>query len=653
MIVTLSCTKTQNIKMNTQLDEDFKLLKEFMLNHNDGFYINMLEISHRDSLPFVLKLNDIRNNLSDHLYYRILSAPKLYRWVIKKLASTGPAAQFCSEDFHTNDLKSDRIEPKFPIRFEDFSIVAEPFNEEDPVNIGRLVRVVGDVSIIKPPIIRIKQAAYQCLICSQLSSMSIHGTRFRFNRRCTNKNCPTKGGAPSVLVDDSSIFVTEQEVHVTGLGKSTNIIAILTDDLIDFCKIGQRISLLGEVTVKEHTGFFMGPKTFKRVIKADSILLDRNSNPSMSTSLTPLRFERSSLISCMAPHLCGLEDIKLSLLLAYVSRWENRSRAAIHILLVGDPSVGKSQLLRFMLSLDTHAVCTSGRGSSAVGLTASVQVGEDGNTWFSPGALVQADGTLCCIDEFEKMTKQNQTALHEAMEQGVVSLAKYGCVSRFSSKATILAACNPIGGSCSAEPLENFGLTDSLISRFDLIWVMKGSEFTDKFLQSITAVYRGIPIYELNPDFHRHVNACRQMNEPAFDPRFNDKIVNYYLETKEFSKGLRITPRILYALIRMAKAFAKLRGSDMTNETDVNDAISLHRSSRQTVKEYFDRGPTKKSLLQVIYDIFSARGTKTLSKGLLFELVAERQFTIDDVEDWIDQYRELLYVDGDTITLIE
>lgn len=290
-------------------------------------------------------------------------------------------------------------------------------------------------------------------------------------------------------------------------------------------------------------------------------------------------------------------------------------RGDINMLLVGDPSVAKSQILRYVMNTAPLAVSTTGRGSSGVGLTAAVtQDSETGERKLEAGAMVLADRGFVCIDEFDKMSDQDRVAIHEVMEQQTVTIAKAGIHTSLNARCSVVAAANPVYGSYnrSKKTTENIGLPDSLLSRFDLLFILLDSvdEDTDKMISDHVLRqhrYRGqaseestllqqqgndqegeneaeeTPMFEkFNKNLHgtrgrsdkiysqafikKYVRYCRKI-KPRLSEEASNSIATLYAEIRganDIASGaLPITPRTLETLIRLATAHAKCRLSSL------------------------------------------------------------------------------------------
>lgn len=314
---------------------------------------------------------------------------------------------------------------------------------------------------------------------------------------------------------------------------------------------------------------------------------------------------RSAIINSISPEVFGHKDVKLALACALFGgvqrKFEDgiRIRGDINVLLLGDPGIAKSQLLKFLSSASTRGVYTSGKGASAAGLTATVCKDKHGNFYLEGGALVLADGGLCCIDEFDKMQEKDRVAIHEAMEQQTISISKAGIVTSLNSRCAVVAAANPIFGRYDENraPGENIDFGVTILSRFDLIFVIKDTMKTDKIIAK-HVISRFIsageeeggdksntPSVILIEDLKEYAEHAKSIN-PVIDEEAAQRLQAFYIQTRKTArtsqegKGtIPITVRQLEAIARISEALARMELESVVTPEHVEEAIRLFTAS--------------------------------------------------------------------------
>jgi len=462
-----------------------------------------------------------------------------------------------------------------------------------------------------------KELTYKCLDKHISKFTLLDGMSLDKAVKCQSPKCPYTNLA---IVAEESRFIDFQIVRLQELpedlppGQLPHYVNVsMKQDLVDYARPGDRIVLTGIVRIEQErvSGVkqsesalyrlrmdgnnieFIGGRGIKGTRRTEREEISPDEQKIIRTlSKNPDIYDR--LIASFAPHIRGHELFKEAILLLIVGSTQralsdgSKVRGDINVFLVGDPGTAKSEMLKFCARIAPRGLYTSGRGSTAAGLTAAVVRDASGIFMLEAGAVVLGDQGLVCIDEFDKMRPEDRSALHEVMEQQSASIAKGGIVATLNARTSILAAANPMFG--KYDPFknltENVNLPIPLLTRFDLVFVVRDIPHEEKDRQIAQHILSqhgtsGTDTTSLiDVDILTKYLAYAKRNDPVLTKEAENKIMEFYLkmrsvEGEDKEKMITITPRQLEGLIRLSTARARILLKNQVEEDDANRAIYL------------------------------------------------------------------------------
>ena len=463
--------------------------------------------------------------------------------------------------------------------------------------------IVVRTTQVKPTIV---SAVFRCRKCREITVLDqegelIHGpgSHCQFCKQSTSFE----------LLQEQSKFKNTQEARIQERpedlppGQLPRYLEVrLEDDLVDSARPGDRVSVTSIVRAeKQAVGERGRLRTFN--IYLDANFVDVVGKETEVVEITPEDekqileaaqdpWVQRKLVMSLAPSIYGYEDVKEGILYLLFGGTAKQLPDGVNIrgdenvLLIGDPGTAKSQLLQYVARIAPRGLYTSGRGTTAAGLTAAVLREKTGGMILEAGALVLADKGVACIDELDKMRPDDRVAIHEALEQQTVSVAKGGIVATLNARAAVLAAANPSLG--RYEPhrnvSENINLPVTILSRFDLIFIIKDQpepDYDSRMSEHILALHRSKVSPEtapFAPDFLRKYISFAKRITPVLTPEAVIELRDFYLKMR--SKGgeeaaVAITPRQLEALVRISEARARAFLRDTVTVEDAKSAIRI------------------------------------------------------------------------------
>ncbi|MDD3112581.1 MAG: minichromosome maintenance protein MCM, partial [Methanofollis liminatans] len=478
---------------------------------------------------------------------------------------------------------------------------------------------------------RVTSAVFKCLECGQITppypqKYGKFQEPFRLCATCQKKT-------PLELVPEKSDFVDAQKLRIQespeGLrgGEQPQTLDVdVTDDLTGDSAPGDRVIINGILRSFQRVNAGTKSTLFDIYLECNAIevaekefeevnISEEDEAAIMELSRDPKIY--SKIPRSIAPTIYGNDDVKEAVALQLFGGIPkempdgSRLRGDIHVLLVGDPGIAKSQLLRYIVQLSPRGIYTSGKSSTSAGLTATAVKDDfgDGRWTLEAGALVLADMGMAAVDELDKMDKEDRSSLHEAMEQQSISVAKAGITATLRSRCALLGAANPKMGRFDeyAPIAEQINMPPSLLSRFDLIFIMtdkpdaaRDMAIADHILKAhsvgeliekrkrmpmegVTDEYIQRELKPVTPDiepllFRKYIAYAKRNCFPTIQPEAREKLRDYYLSLRNLAdtnKPVPVTARQLEALVRLGEASARVRLSPTIELEDADRVIKI------------------------------------------------------------------------------
>ncbi|XP_073141326.1 probable DNA helicase MCM9 isoform X2 [Henckelia pumila] len=605
--------------------ERSKEMAGFLIEHHlDQLKSIILSFDHRIHYPLYLDYAELMDE-NPRLAQLVFSQPTIYLALFDESAIWAQRVIF--EDF--KNVENASVKGFVHVRI---NISGSPLEcAETFPGIGRVrVKHHGILLTLEGTVIRsgaVKmiegEKIFECRVCKH---------RFKVYPEVETRNsiprptfCPSQNCESSrfQMVEDNKMCLDYQEIkiqestQVLGVGAiPRSIPIILKNDLVDTVKAGDNVIVTGVLTAKwssdvKDVRCDLDPVLIANYVRRMNELKSDVDIPDdviakfrqfwLDFRDSPLK-GRNAVLRGICPQVFGLFTVKLAVALTLIGGVQHvdasgtKVRGESHLLLVGDPGTGKSQFLKFAAKLSKRSVITTGLGSTSAGLT--VTAVKDGGEWIlEAGALVLADGGLCCIDEFDSMREHDRATIHEAMEQQTISVAKAGLVTTLSTKTIVFGATNPKGQYDPDQPLSvNTTLSGPLLSRFDIVLVLLDTKnpqwdevVSSHILSEHTEPSKGdcdrnlSEIWPLDM-LRRYIQYVKGYFRPVLTKEAEKVISSYYqLQRRSATQNAaRTTIRMLESLIRLAQAHARLMFRNEVTRLDAITAILCIESSMTT-----------------------------------------------------------------------
>jgi len=695
-------------------------LQNFTVSGNWNKYMDVLrEIKNRETKVLDINISDILdfkndsdfanniiNNTNRYIYHFEKAADKILEALIPDVVHAPDVIDILKQqrqqdlaEEYNGDPPPDAlgIPAKFLRRYE--VAIVPPLTERPKKlrevkadDIGHLVKVKGMVTRttdVKP---KLTGCAYTCEVCGSGIFEEIVTNQFMPRNVCPSTRCKESKQQGKIRMNlRGSKFVKYQEVRLQELPDQVPVGHIprsmslhCRGELTRVCGPGDIVTVSGIFLTTNYRGY----KARTAGLQADTYLevtsvekhkvgygdmgIDKDTEDLVRKILNgPDSYNR--LARSIAPEIYGHEDVKKALLLQLIGGATRvladgmKIRGDINILLMGDPGVAKSQLLKYIASVAPRGVYTTGKGSSGVGLTAAVvRDNMTGELALEGGALVLADMGICCIDEFDKMDENDRTSIHEVMEQQTISIAKAGITTSLNARAAVLAAANPLYGRYNKRRsiAENVDLPNSLLSRFDLLFLILDKHDMESDLalaKHVLHVHKFLknPDRAFTPLSPSEVKKCIAAAK-TLDASVPHDLTNYIVEAyvtlrqndaagtgrvaSKSNNQATMTARQLLSILRLSQALARLRLSKNVSHEDVDEAIRLTHASKSSLDDDGPLGPVEdhiSAVYNIIRDYRTQQNSDVLAYAQVEMMVLKKGFNAQHLHTTLTEYRNL------------